>query len=89
MHEVDHAGVLPVDVAEIEELLHAAVKLMKNNNACADDCVVAEMLKTGHAELLRTIAELFSELLSGTRRPPVEWKIPHSSFQKRRPFTAK
>ena len=41
----------------------------------ADDGLVAEMLKTNHAGLLQTIAEIFTEIVNGDCAPPDSWKM--------------
>ena len=55
--------------------LEAALAKLKKGKTGADDGLVAEMLKTGHADLVKAIAEFFTEIVNGTMPPPKEWKI--------------
>jgi hypothetical protein len=48
---------------------------MKNMKTGADDGLAAEMLKTNHAGLLQTIAEIFTEIVNGDCAPPDSWKM--------------
>ena len=55
-----------------EELKTALLKL-RPGKACADDGLVAEMLKTDHEGLLDAISELFTEMLHGLAPVPASW----------------
>ena len=46
----------------------------KKPKTVAEDGLVAEMLKTGHASLLQSLSDFFNELLSGQQQPPDEWR---------------
>eukprot|EP00973_Karenia_brevis_P003755 518933-Karenia_brevis.AAC.1 len=47
---------------------------MKRGKTCADDGLVAEMLKESSDKLLTCIAELFKDILTGHGSPPDTWK---------------
>ena len=51
----------PVTFAELEK----ALRQLKNKRTGGDDGLVAEMLKTGHADLLTAIAAHFTDVLYG------------------------
>ena len=61
----------PITICELLD----ALKKLKNQTTGSDDGLVAEMLMTGHADLLRVLAEFFSEVLNGVSEPPEEWKM--------------
>jgi hypothetical protein len=58
-----------------EEEVRAALHKLKHCRTGADDGLVAEMLKTGHAKLVSSIAAFFSYLLQGSLEPLVAWKV--------------
>ena len=58
-----------------EAELRQALRQLKGGKTGADDGLVAEMLKTGHAHLVCVIAEFFSQILNGALEPPEEWKL--------------
>jgi hypothetical protein len=47
---------------------------MKNDQAAADDGLVAEMLKAGNKKLIKAMASIFSDLLCNRAAPPNAWK---------------
>ena len=63
--------VVPVIVDELK----MALNRLKGGRTGADDGLVAEMLKTGHSDLIETIAAFFTDVLAGKLEPPEEWKV--------------
>ena len=60
-----------VETITVDEIA-AALKRMKGGRTGAEDGLVAEMLQTGHAELLQVIARYFTDVLKGRMEPPEE-----------------
>ena len=60
----------PVTVEEVKQSLG----MLKNNRTGAEDGLVAEMLKTGHAGLIQALATLFNDILQDTMPTPDTWK---------------
>ena len=63
--------ITPVTASEISQ----ALKRMRNNRTCAEDGLVAEMLKHANGELVEAIATYFTDILSSRLEPPAEWKV--------------
>ena len=53
----------------------SALKKLRAGKVCADDGLVAEMLKTGHEGLLATIAVIFTGLLHDKAEVPHTWCV--------------
>ena len=60
-------------VSEVRASIDAALKKMSKNEACAEDGVVAEMLKDSGRVMLNTIGKLFCDLLNGKSNVPEAW----------------
>ena len=58
-----------VQVAELQETF----KKLKAGKTCAEDGLLAEMLKTEHVGLLNVIADMFTDLLRGDQDIPGAW----------------
>jgi len=70
--EDELTGVLrPVTVEE----LTLALKRLQRGRTGAEDGLVAEMLKTGHAGLVQTMAAYFTDILAGKMYPPAAGKV--------------
>ena len=67
-HEVTSNLEQHEDIVTAEEVRKALQKL-KAGKTGADDGLVAEMLKTGHEQLVNVIAEFFTHLLQGKLEP--------------------
>ena len=59
-----------ITVEEVEQ----AVAKMKRGKSYDDDGLCAEMLKTGHKDLLKLVAEIFTDILHGLSDVPAAWK---------------
>ena len=51
------------------------IKKLKRRKACAEDGLVAEMLKDGGRDMIDAISDVFADLLNGETRAPESWNI--------------
>ena len=65
-----NAKIEPKTSAELQKTL----KQLKNKRTGGGDGLVAEMLRTGHADLLTATAAHFTHILYGKLDPSTEWK---------------
>ena len=63
------------DFYEIRGSIEKFLKRMKNGKSCAEDGLVAEMLKCGGQHLIDIIATMFADLLAGRGGHPAHWKL--------------
>jgi len=64
----------PFEAVTLEEIVQA-LKQLKSGKACAEDGLLAEMLKAGSEKLHKKIAQAFSLLLEGGTQVPEDWFI--------------
>ena len=57
------------------EEIWSALKRMKNNRTGAEDGLVSEMLRAGSDDLIKMVANYFTDILYGRMETPAEWKI--------------
>ena len=53
---------------------------LENGKTCADDGLVAEMLKTGHRGLISASTSFFNAVFDGTLQAPESWKNAIESY---------
>ena len=54
--------------------ISALLRKMKKGRTCAEDGLVAEMLKAGCQELIDAVAQTFTDILRGSSQCPGSWK---------------
>jgi len=63
-----------IDMDELKDQLARSIKRLKSGTCCAEDGLVAEMLKPGGEWLLTLLSELFANVLRGNAGAPSHWK---------------
>ena len=64
-----------ITAEELRDDVVYCIKKLKRKRACADDGLVAEMLKDGGTAMVDAISDVFAGLLNGEARAPESWNV--------------